>query len=288
MHFFNPSYSGHAFFEAQSTYEDARAVIYGMPMDWTTSFRPGSRFGPTRIREVSINLEDYSPYADRELGEVAYFDAGDIPLPFGSAQRSLDAIEEYVRKIVADGKFPIGLGGEHLVSLAPIKVMAERHPDLVVVHIDAHTDLREEMEGEALSHSAIIRRALDYVKPENVYQFGIRSGLKEEFEFAKERMHLHKFKVIEPLKECLEELKGSPVYVTYDIDAIDPAFAPGTGTAEPGGITSAEAIESIYLLSELNIVGFDLVEVAPVLDQSERTQILASKMIREVILTMVK
>ncbi|WCK56908.1 agmatinase [Aneurinibacillus sp. Ricciae_BoGa-3] len=288
MHFFNPSYSGHAFFEAQSSYEDAQAVIYGMPMDWTTSFRPGSRFGPTRIREVSINLEDYSPYADRELQEVNYFDAGDIPLPFGSAQRSLEAIEEYVRRIVADGKFPIGLGGEHLVSLAPIKVMAEKYPDLVVVHIDAHTDLRHEMEGEELSHSAIIRRALDYVKPENVYQFGIRSGLKEEFEYARDHLHLHKFEVIEPLKKCLDELKGRPVYVTFDIDAVDPAFAPGTGTAEPGGITSAEAIESIYLLSALNVVGFDLVEVAPVLDQSERTQILASKLIREVILTMVK
>lgn len=288
MHFFNPSYSGHAFIEAQSTYEDAKAVIYGMPMDWTTSFRPGTRFGPTRIREVSINLETYSPYADRELEEVAFFDAGDIPLPFGSAQRSLDAIEEYVRKIVTDGKFPIGLGGEHLVSLAPIKVMAEKYPDLVIVHIDAHTDLRHEMEGEELSHSAVIRRALDYVKPENVYQFGIRSGLKEEFQFAKENMHLNKFKVIEPLKACLDELKGRPVYVTYDIDAVDPAYAPGTGTAEPGGISAADAIESIYLLSELNVVGFDLVEVSPVLDQSERTQILASKMIREVLLTMVK
>ncbi|WP_035099997.1 agmatinase [Aneurinibacillus terranovensis] len=288
MHFFNPSYSGHAFFEAQSTYENAQAVIYGMPMDWTTSFRPGSRFGPTRIREVSINLEDYSPYADRELKEVAYFDAGDIPLPFGSAHRSLEEIESYVRKVVADGKFPIGLGGEHLVSLAPIKVMAEKYPDLVIVHIDAHTDLRHEMEGEQLSHSAIIRRALDYVKPENVYQFGIRSGLKEEFDYARDNMHLYKFEVVEPLKKCLDELKGRPVYVTFDIDAVDPAFAPGTGTAEPGGITSAEAIEAIYLLAQLNVVGFDLVEVAPVLDQSERTQILASKLIREVILTMVK
>lgn len=284
---FDEAYSGNVFIGSHPVFEESEAVLYGMPMDWTVSYRPGSRFGPTRIREVSIGLEEYSPYLDRELEEVKYFDAGDIPLPFGNPQRSLNMIEEYIDQLLAADKFPLGMGGEHLVSWPVMKAMYKKYPDLAIIHMDAHTDLREEYEGELLSHSTPIRKVAELIGPENVYSFGIRSGMKEEFQWAKENgMHISKFEVLEPLKEILPTLAGRPVYVTIDIDVLDPAHAPGTGTVDAGGITSKELLASIHAIakSDLRIVGGDLVEVAPIYDPSEQTANTASKLIREMIL----
>jgi len=288
---FDEAYSGNVFIKSHQNYDEAQAVIYGMPMDWTVSYRPGSRFGPQRIREVSIGLEEYSPYLDRDLEEVKYFDAGDIPLPFGNPQRSLDEIEKFVTQLLADGKVPVGMGGEHLVSWPVMKAVAEKYPDLAIIHMDAHTDLRESYEGEALSHSTPIRKIANHIGPKNVYSFGIRSGMKEEFVWAKENgMHISKFEVLEPLKEILPTLAGRPVYVTIDIDVLDPAHAPGTGTVDAGGITSRELLASIHAIagSDVNVVGFDLVEVAPIYDSSEQTANTASKLIREMLLGWVK
>jgi agmatinase len=240
---FDEAYSGNVFIGTQATFEESTVVLYGMPMDWTVSYRPGSRFGPARIREVSIGLEEYSAYLDRELHEVAYFDAGDIPLPFGNAQRSLDIIEEYIDGLLEAGKKPLGMGGEHLVSWPVMKAVAKKYEDLAIIHFDAHTDLREEYEGEPLSHSTPIRKIAEHIGPKNVYSFGIRSGMKEEFQWAKENgMHISKFEVLEPLKEILPKLAGRPV------------------------------------------IGADLVEVAPIYDNSEQTANTASKLIREMLL----
>ncbi|MDR6120945.1 agmatinase [Neobacillus rhizosphaerae] len=288
---FDEAYSGNVFIKSHPSFEESQVVLYGMPMDWTVSYRPGSRFGPARIREVSIGLEEYSAYLDRELEEVKYFDAGDIPLPFGNPQRSIDMIEEYVDSILAAGKFPLGMGGEHLVSWPVMKAMYKKYPDLAIIHFDAHTDLREHYEGEPLSHSTPIRKIAEHIGPKNVYSFGIRSGMKEEFEWAKQNgMHISKFEVLEPLKEILPTLAGRPVYVTIDIDVLDPAHAPGTGTVDCGGITSKELLASIHAIarSEVNVVGGDLVEVAPIYDPSEQTANTASKLIREMILGWVK
>ncbi|KQL51143.1 agmatinase [Heyndrickxia shackletonii] len=288
---FDEAYSGNVFIRSHQNYEESQAVIYGMPMDWTVSYRPGSRFGPARIREVSIGLEEYSPYLDRELEEVKYFDAGDIPLPFGNPQRSIDMIEDYIDSLLKDNKFPIGMGGEHLVSWPVIKAMYKKYPDLAVIHMDAHTDLRSEYEGEPLSHSTPIRKAAELMGGENVFSFGIRSGMKEEFQWAKDNgMFIAKFEVLEPLKEILPKLAGRPVYVTIDIDVLDPAHAPGTGTVDCGGITSKELLASIHEIarSNVNVVGCDLVEVAPIYDPSEQTANTASKLIREMILGWVK
>ncbi|MES9736276.1 agmatinase [Peribacillus frigoritolerans] len=284
---FDEAYSGNVFIKSHPVFEESEAVLYGMPMDWTVSFRPGSRFGPTRIREVSIGLEEYSPYLDRELEEVKFFDAGDIPLPFGNPQRSIDMIEKFVDSLLDAGKFPMGMGGEHLVTWPVIKAMFKKYPDMAIIHMDAHTDLREDYEGEPLSHASIIRKSAELIGPKNVYSFGIRSGLKEEFQWAKENgMHISKFEVLEPLKEILPQLAGRPVYVTIDIDVLDPAHAPGTGTVDCGGITSKELLASIHEIarSEINVVGCDLVEVAPIYDPSEQTANTASKLIREMIL----
>lgn len=288
---FDETYSGKVFIKSHPNYEESKAVLYGMPMDWTVSYRPGSRFGPNKIREVSIGLEEYSPYLDRELDDVKFFDAGDIPLPFGNPEKSLLEIATFVRKVLADGKIPVGMGGEHLVSLPVMKAVADHHDNLAIIHFDAHTDLREHYEGEEYSHSTPIRKIADYIGPENVFSFGIRSGMKEEFDWAKENgMHISKFEVLKPLKEILPTLAGRPVYVTIDIDVLDPAHAPGTGTVDAGGITSRELLASIHAIaaSDVNVAGFDLVEVAPVYDHSDQTANTASKLIREMILGWVK
>ncbi|TFD92908.1 agmatinase [Jeotgalibacillus sp. R-1-5s-1] len=288
---FDEQYSGNVFIKSHPSYEESQAVIYGMPMDWTVSYRPGSRFGPARIREVSIGLEEYSPYLDRELDDVKYFDAGDIPLPFGNPYKSIDLIEKYLDTLFKDGKFPLGMGGEHLVSWPVMKAAAKKYKDLAIIHMDAHTDLRTDYEGEELSHSTPIRKIAEHIGPNNVYSFGIRSGMKEEFEWAKENgMHISKFDVLEPLKEILPTLAERPVYVTIDIDVLDPAHAPGTGTVDAGGITSRELLASIHAIagSDVNVIGADLVEVAPVYDNSEQTANTASKLLREMLLGFVK
>ena len=288
---FDETYAGNLFIKANQNYDEAKAVLYGMPMDWTVSYRPGQRFGPSRIREVSIGLEEYSFYLDRELGDVPFFDAGDVPLPFGNAEKSLAAIKEFVEKVIADGKVPVGMGGEHLVSLPVMEALADKYPDLAIIHFDAHTDLREDYEGEPYSHATPIRKIANKIGPENVYSFGIRSGLKEELEWAKENgMHISLFEVLEPLKAVLPTLAGRPVYVTIDIDVLDPAHAPGTGTVDAGGITSKELLASIHAIarSSVNVVGCDLVEVCPVYDHSEMTVNAAAKFIREMILGWVK
>ncbi|PSL40581.1 agmatinase [Planomicrobium soli] len=288
---FDETYSGKVFIKSHPNYEESKAVLYGMPMDWTVSYRPGSRFGPNKIREVSIGLEEYSAYLDRELEDVKFFDAGDIPLPFGNPEKSLLEIETYIHTLLNDGKIPMGMGGEHLVSLPVMKAVASKYEDLAIIHFDAHTDLREHYEGEEYSHSTPIRKIADHIGPSNVYSFGIRSGMKEEFQWAKENgMHISMFEVLEPLKEVLPTLAGRPVYVTIDIDVLDPAHAPGTGTVDAGGITSRELLASIHAIaaSDINVVGFDLVEVAPVYDHSDQTANTASKLIREMILGWVK
>ncbi len=287
----NQAYSGNVFICSTEDYAASQAVIYGMPMDYTVSFRPGSRFGPGRIREASVGLEEYSPYLDRSVYDVKYYDAGDLLLPFGNAAKSLDIIAEFVRGVLADGKIPVGLGGEHLVSWPVIQEVYKKHPDLAVLHFDAHTDLREEYEGEPLSHSTPIRKAAELIGPHNIYQFGIRSGSKEDWTYALESgIHFHPFDVAEPLKKELPSLKGRPVYVTIDIDVLDPSAAPGTGTTEAGGITSKELLEAIHAIarSGVNVVGFDLVEVAPIYDPTEMTPIVASKMVREMLLGFLK
>lgn len=284
------AYSGNVFICSSEDYASSKAVIYGMPMDFTVSYRPGSRFGPARIRQASVGLEEYSPYLDKSILDATYFDAGDLLLPFGNAGRSLEVIGEYVRGLLADDKFPIGLGGEHLVTWPVIQAMYEKYPDLALIHIDAHADLREHYEGEPLSHSTPVRKAVELMGGKNIYQFGIRSGSKEEFLYGRENINFYPFDVAAPLKSALPKLGHRPVYVTIDIDVLDPSCAPGTGTAEAGGITSKELLEAVHLIagSDVNVVGCDLVEVAPIYDPTEQTQIVAAKLIREMLLGFVK
>lgn len=276
------------FMGSKESYEDSKGVLIGVPMDYTVSFRPGSRFAARRIREVSYNLEEYSLYCHKDLNDCNFYDAGDLALPFGNVEKSLDIIYNSISQIAKDNKIPFVIGGDHLISYASIKGVMDQYPDLTVLHFDAHADLRDDYAGESQSHATVMGKVVRELKVKNLYQFGIRSGTKEEWDFAKKNTKLFPFEVKGPLENALNELKRKPVYITLDIDVVDPAFAPGTGTPEAGGISSKELLECIKLMSQLNVVGFDIIEVAPAYDVSDITSVLAAKVLRESLLMYIK
>lgn len=275
---------GGLFLGSADSYESAEIVLMGIPMDITSCFRPGSRMGPPAIRSASEGLEEYSPYLDRELGECSFYDGGDLELPFGNVEACLERIERVTRLLLEDRKTPFFLGGEHLISYPVVRALTGYYPDLVVLHFDAHADLRQEYMGEVNSHATVLRRICEVVGNNNVFQFGIRSGTKEEFRYGRSYTNFYPHELSGALESCLPLLKGRPIYVTLDIDVIDPAYAPGTGTPEPGGATPEELFQVINLLKGLQVVGCDLVEVAPNYDQSGITSLLAAKLVREAIL----
>ncbi|WP_213974536.1 agmatinase [Tepidanaerobacter acetatoxydans] len=272
------------FLEAKDDYNNAKIIIIGAPMDFTVSFRPGTRFGPKKIREVSYGLESYSVYTDDSLEDKKFFDAGDADIPFGNVEKSLNILENITEKILEDEKIPLYLGGEHLISYPIIKKVAEKYPDLVVLHFDAHADLRDTYFGEKLSHATVLRRVSEHIKDKHIFHFGIRSGVREEFLYAQQHTHMHPIEVKTPFLNVLQDLKNRPIYITLDIDVVDPAFAPGTGTPEPGGCNSQEILEVVSHFKSLNVVGFDLVEVSPANDLSDRTSLLAAKILRELLI----
>ena len=194
------------FIACDAPYEEAKIVLFGAPFDSTTSFRPGARFGSAAMRHESFGLETYSPYQDKDLTDYAIFDSGDLELCFGSAEMALADIEDRARTILEDGKFPLLIGGEHLVTLGSFRAVFEKYPDIHVIHFDAHADLRDDYLGAKLSHACVIRRIHDLIGDGKIHQFGIRSGEREEFRFAKEHTDMHAL-TYDGLKECVEELK---------------------------------------------------------------------------------
>jgi agmatinase len=273
------------FMGSMEDYSRADVAIVGLPMDYTVSFRPGARMGPHQIRTVSVGLEEYSVYLGRDLADKRYVDCGDVELPFGNVPESLNRIEAVAARILADGKLPLMLGGEHLVSYPVIKAVADRFPGLAVLHFDAHADLRSDYLGESLSHATVMRKVAELIGGRNLFQFGIRSGTRDEFAYARQHTNLYVDQILEPLPEVCQFLGNRPVYVSLDIDVVDPAYAPGTGTPEPGGCSAVEILRAVHQLEKLNVVGFDLVEVAPVYDQNDRTSLLAAKIVREALLS---
>lgn len=261
-------------------YETSDVVMLGLPFDGTVSYRSGSRFAPEQIRLASWGLEDYSPRFDKHLQDVNFHDAGDLEFPLGNTYKSLDLIKKNVEDIYKDGKRVFGIGGEHLVTLPEIQAVSKFYKDLAIVHFDAHTDLREEYLGEEMSHSAVIRHCSKIVGAENIKQIGIRSGMKEEWEFMKEHHTLvHEYKE-------LDYLKNKPIFVTVDLDCLDPSVMPGTGTPESGGMQFKELVEWFEYLKDFNIVGADVVELAPDYDASGVSTAVATKVIRELLMVM--
>lgn len=266
-------------------YADAKIVLFGAPFDSTTSYRPGTRFASATIRNESYGLETYSPYQDKDMEDYGfYFDSGDIELSMGSSEYALADIEERTRTILEDGKLPFMIGGEHLVTLGAFRAIYDKYPDVEIVHFDAHTDLREDYLGVPLSHACVIRRCYDMVGDNKIHQFGIRSGMREEFQFAKEHTDLHKFN-FDGLEECINKLKGKNVYFTIDLDVLDPSYFPGTGTPEFGGVSFMDLLKAINtVISNCNIVGMDVNELSPSLDPSGASTAAACKVIRESLL----
>jgi len=267
-----------------AAYADANIAVYGAPFDSTASNRPGARFAPRAMRGDSYALETYSPYLDADLSECRIFDGGDLTLCIGDAGLALGEIERAAGTFLADGKLPVMLGGEHLVTLGAVRAAVKKYPELCIVHFDAHTDLREDYLGAKLSHATVLRRCHELTGDGRIYQFGIRSGEREEFLWAKEHTHLQKFGFY-GLEETLKALSGRPVYLTVDLDVLDPSAFPGTGTPEPGGASFLELMRAVNLVvSRADIVGADLVELAPALDASGASTAAACKLLREMLL----
>ncbi len=266
-------------FDADIT--QARWVLGGVPMDYTASFQAGSRFGPPRIREASYGLETYSPLQDADLVERPLHDAGDLDLPIGNVQKSLALIEEAAVDLLAFGKRLLAVGGEHLITLPLVTAALRVWPDLMVVHWDAHADLRDTYLGERLSHATVLRRVAEMVGDGRIYQFGVRSGTAEELAWGRQHTHLFPDDVLQPLLATRAQWTGRPIYLTIDVDVFDPAFMPGTGTPEPGGITPREGFSALAAMRGQHIIGADIVETMPMADPSLRSAILAAKLVRE-------
>ena len=273
------------FIGCDGDYESAQIVLFGAPFDSTTSFRPGARFGSSAIRHESFGLETYSPYQDRDLSDICVFDSGDLELCFGSAEMALRDIEDRAREILSDGKKPFLLGGEHLVTLGAVRAAAEKYPDLHIVHFDAHADLRDDYLGAKLSHACVMRRCHELTGDGRIHQFCIRSGEKAEFAFARMHTDMHKFS-FDGLKELAQTLERErvPVYLTVDLDCLDPALFCGTGTPEAGGVSFMELLEAVLTISRADIVGADVNELAPMLDASGASTAAACKIVREMLL----
>lgn len=275
------------FIGCDAEYDESSLVIFGAPFDSTTSYRPGTRYGSSAIRHESFGLETYSPYQDEDLTDYKIFDYGDLELCFGSAKAALADIEQLTKQILQDNKLPLLIGGEHLVTLGAFHAVMDKYPDLHIIHFDAHTDLRDDYLGAKLSHACVMRRCHDLIGDGKIHQFCIRSGEREEFRFAKEHTDLHKFD-FQGLEEALKTIGDAPIYFTIDLDCLDPAAFPGTGTPEAGGVSFMELLHAIEAVCRCRVVAADVNELSPMLDASGASTALACKVVRELMLALLK
>lgn len=275
------------FLGCDKEYEESRIVLFGAPFDSTTSYRPGTRFASRTMRAESYGLETYSPYQDMDLEDTAVFDGGDLELCFGDPVQALKSIEDFAAEILKDGKMPLMIGGEHLVTLGAVRAVLAKYPDLHILHFDAHADLRDEYLGANLSHATVLHRVWDLVGDGRIFQFGIRSGEREEFRWGEKHVQTRKFD-FEGLADVLLKLQGKPVYFTLDLDVLDPSIFPGTGTPEAGGVTFLQLLSALHKLEAVNIVGADINELSPPYDASGTSTAVALKVLREFLLVLEK
>lgn len=271
------------FISSKASFEASRIIILGCPYDGSSTFRPGARFGPCSIRKSSWGIETYSPYFKKDLEELSIHDMGDLELPLGEKGLSLDLIKKALREILNAKKYPVLLGGDHLITLPIIEEIYKIYPELHLIQIDAHTDLRDDYLGEALSHSTVMRRIIELIGNYRLFQIGIRSGTEEEFRLAKTIGSIKSQTSLE-LRNLVKKLENRPVYISLDLDAFDPSIIPGVGTPEPGGLTFQQFLSLIKDLQGLNVIGFDIVELTPDYDQTQISSITTSIIIREMIL----
>ena len=274
------------FLGCDAEYEESEIVIFGAPFDSTTSYRPGARFASRVMRAESYGLETYSPYQNLDVTDYKIFDGGDLELCFGDTNLALEDIKKFAEKIFADKKIPVMIGGEHLVTLGMFRAAVEKYSEINVIHFDAHTDLRDDYLGAKLSHATVIRRIYDIIGDGKIFQFGIRSGDRPEFEFAAKHTRLQKFN-FDGLEKVIDEVEDKPIYLTIDLDVLDPSVFPGTGTPEAGGVTFLELLNAaLKVLRGSKVVAADLVELSPPYDPSGFSTATALKILREIILAL--
>ena len=276
--------NAHKFIGCDKKYGESDIVIFGAPFDGTASYRPGARFAPSAIRNESYSIETYSPYQNKDLRDIKICDCGDLDLCFGNPERVLAQITEFTKKILSRNKLPVMLGGEHLVTFGAVRAAYEKYPDLRIICFDAHADMRDDYFGEKLSHSTVMRRCYDLLGGGRIFQFGIRSGEREEFEFAQKHNFINKFD-FGGLEETINKIQDAPVYFSIDLDVLDPADFPGTGTPEAGGVRFNELLAAVFEVAKLkNIVGIDINELSPPWDPGGRSVSLVCKLLREILL----
>ena len=254
---------------------DSRIILLGCPLDATSSFRSGTRFAPDSIRKASWTLETYSPYLKRDLEDLSFYDAGNLDLPQGNLDYSLQVIKAAAVEAAEQELTLLSLGGEHLVTFPLIEGLRESFNHIQIIHFDAHADLRDHYEGQRLSHATALRRVKE-MGGIDIFQIGIRSGTREEFD------DVNLFSSPASLLEAID--RNAPVYVTFDLDVFDPSLTPGVTTPEPGGLTFREMVEYFSALSVLTIVGADIVELAPDYDATFVSSVTAAKVARELLL----
>ena len=256
--------------------------LFGVPYDGTTSFRPGTRFGPAAIREVSNGLETYCPQLHLDLEDLAFADLGAVDIPFGAPEPVVAMVRKATTAVLGQGLKPLMLGGEHSISCGAVAAVAERYPDLLLVQLDAHADLRDEWLGARHSHACAMRRCLEVLPSGDLLQLAIRSGTKEEF--SELQRTGRRMADVAALGEALASAQGRPIYLTVDLDWFDPAVLPGTGTPEPGGYRWQDFAELVHVLRPHHLVAADVVELAPQLDGSGVSSVLAAKVTRSLLL----
>jgi len=277
-----PTLRATPFIGARSEAEGARVVLFGCPFDSTVSFRPGARFGPAAIRAVSDVLETYCPVLGRDLEDVVYADVGDLPLPPGDTATALNLTHAMATQVLTAGQMPAALGGEHLLTLPLVRAAAEVIKDLVVVQFDAHFDMRNQYLGVELSHTTVMRRVSELLAPSHILQVGQRSGTREEFEKTE---FGERYGPPEQSASGIRQWVGSrSLYVTVDLDVLDPSVCPGTGTPEPGGVDFRTLQNWLVGLAGCRWVGWDVMELSPHHDPTQISSVVAAKLVRTMIL----
>ncbi len=270
------------FIGAKKDYNKSNIIVIGIPFDATSSFRSGSRFAPNSIRLFSDSIETYSPYFDKDIENILFFDYGNVEITINNFNILRNKLKNLISKFLKDEKKVIALGGEHLITLPIVEAYIKKYPDLIVIQLDAHTDLRDTYFNEKFSHATVMRRIYELVGNNRIFQFGIRSGTKSEFDFANKYTNLNIFSL--NVKKTLDKLKNFPIYLTLDLDVLDPSVLPGTGNPEPGGFNFRDLVEFLKNLYNLNIVGVDVVELSPDYDYSGVSSITAAKLVRELLI----
>ncbi len=274
------------FLGANENIDNAKIVLIGIPFDGTSSFRSGSRFAPDSIRLFSDSIETYSPYFNDDIENINFYDSGNIEVTINNFSVLNSHSQKIIKKLLEKDKKTFVLGGEHLITLPVVEIYKEFYNNLKVIQLDAHTDLRDEYFGEKYSHATVMRRIFDIVGEKNIFQFGIRSGTKDEFNFANKYTNLVKFSL--KIEKFLDKLKNFPIYLTIDLDVFDLSILPGTGNPEPGGVNFKEFIDFLEKIKDLNIVGCDVVELNPEIDKTGASSILSAEVVREMLIVLNK